>query len=123
MPARRREIILTEAKQLAFAQGLELVEDEGLLAEVAGLVEWPVVLMGSFEESFLRIPEEVIRATIRNNQKCFVLRDARARQAGRQVPPGLQHGSRATAARPSSPATSASSARGCRMPSFSTRPI
>jgi glycyl-tRNA synthetase beta chain len=73
---RRKNIILTEAKQLAFAQGLELVEDQGLLDEVAGLVEWPVVLMGSFDESFLRIPEEVIRATIRNNQKCFVLRDA-----------------------------------------------
>jgi glycyl-tRNA synthetase beta chain len=73
---RRRDIILTEAKQLAFAQGLELVEDEGLLAEVSGLVEWPVVLMGSFDEKFLHIPEEVIRATIRNNQKCFVLRDA-----------------------------------------------
>jgi len=73
---RRKSIILTEAKQLAFAQGLELVEDQGLLDEVAGLVEWPVVLMGSFDESFLHIPEEVIRATIRNNQKCFVLRDA-----------------------------------------------
>src|ERR1700693_4921517 len=73
---RRRDIILTEAKQLAFAQGLELIEDDGLLSEVAGLVEWPVVLMGSFDEQFLRIPEEVIRATIRNNQKCFVLRDA-----------------------------------------------
>jgi glycyl-tRNA synthetase beta chain len=72
---RRRDIILAEAKQLAFAQGLELVEDEGLLAEVAGLVEWPVVLMGSFDQGFLHIPEEVIRATIRNNQKCFVLRD------------------------------------------------
>jgi glycyl-tRNA synthetase beta chain len=73
---RRRDIILAEAKHLAFAQGLELVEDDGLLAEVAGLVEWPVVLMGSFDASFLQIPEEVIRATIRNNQKCFVLRDA-----------------------------------------------
>ena len=73
---RRRDIILTEAKQLAFAQGLELVQDDGLLAEVSGLVEWPVVLMGSFDEKFLQIPEEVIRATIRNNQKCFVLRDA-----------------------------------------------
>ena len=75
-PERRRGIIQTEAKQLAFAQGLELVEDEGLLAETAGLVEWPVVLMGAFDEAFLQIPEEVIRATIRNNQKCFVLRDA-----------------------------------------------
>ncbi len=74
-PQRRRDIILTEAKQLAFAQGLELVEDDGLLAETAGLVEWPVVLMGSFDETFLQIPQEVIRATIRNNQKCFVLRD------------------------------------------------
>src|SRR5208282_1476722 len=74
--ARRRDIILAEATQLAFAQGLELVEDDGLLAEVAGLVEWPVVLMGSFDAGFLQIPEEVIRATIRNNQKCFVLRDA-----------------------------------------------
>jgi glycyl-tRNA synthetase beta chain len=72
---RRRDIILIEAKQLAFAQGYELVEDDGLLAEVAGLVEWPVVLMGSFERKFLDIPGEVIRATIRNNQKCFVLRD------------------------------------------------
>jgi glycyl-tRNA synthetase beta chain len=73
---RRRDIIAAEAKQLAFAQGLELVADDGLLAEVAGLVEWPVVLMGSFDAGFLQIPEEVIRATIRNNQKCFVLRDA-----------------------------------------------
>ncbi|MGE3991715.1 glycine--tRNA ligase subunit beta [Pseudorhodoplanes sp.] len=74
-PARRRDIILTEAKNLAFAQGYELIEDEGLLGETAGLVEWPVVLMGSFDESFLEIPPEVIRTTIRNNQKCFVVRD------------------------------------------------
>ena len=73
---RRRNIILAEAKHLAFAQGLELVEDDGLLAEVAGLVEWPVMLMGSFDRRFLDIPPEMIRATIRNNQKCFVLRDA-----------------------------------------------
>jgi glycyl-tRNA synthetase beta chain len=72
---RRKEIILADAKTLAFAQGLELVEDEGLLEEVAGLVEWPVVLMGTFEERFLEIPGEAIRATIRANQKCFVLRD------------------------------------------------
>src|SRR5262249_46483870 len=74
-PARRREIIQADAKNLAFAQGFELIEDEGLLAEVAGLVEWPVVLMGAFDAEFLAIPPEVIRATIRNNQKCFVLRD------------------------------------------------
>jgi len=75
-PARRAEMILADARHLAFAQGFELVEDAGLLAEVAGLVEWPVALMGSFDAAFLAIPEEVIRATIRNNQKCFVLRDA-----------------------------------------------
>ncbi len=74
-PARRADTILADAKNLAFAQGFELVEDEGLLAEVTGLVEWPVTLMGSFDKSFLSIPDEVIRATIRNNQKCFVLRD------------------------------------------------
>jgi glycyl-tRNA synthetase beta chain len=74
-PARRMDMIRADAKNLAFAQGYELVEDEGLLAEVAGLVEWPVVLMGEFDKSFLAIPGEVIRSTIRTNQKCFVLRD------------------------------------------------
>jgi glycyl-tRNA synthetase beta chain len=73
-PQARKDIILADAKQLAFVQGFELVEDEVLLDEVAGLVEWPVVLMGSFDQEFLSIPGEVIRATIRNNQKCFVVR-------------------------------------------------
>jgi len=71
---RRKEIIAQDAHNLAFASGLELVEDEGLLEEVSGLVEWPVVLMGEFEEEFLAIPPEVIRLTIRANQKCFVTR-------------------------------------------------
>jgi len=71
---RRKEIILADAKNLAFANGLDLVEDEGLLDEVSGLVEWPVVLLGTFEEDFLAIPAEVIRLTIRANQKCFVTR-------------------------------------------------
>ena len=73
-PERRKHIILEDAKTAAFAAGLELVHDEGLLEEVAGLVEWPVTLMGTFEEAFLEVPAEVIRATIRANQKCFVLR-------------------------------------------------
>ncbi|CCE10453.1 glycine tRNA synthetase, beta subunit [Bradyrhizobium sp. STM 3843] len=76
-PDRRKDTIVTDAKQLAFAQGYELVEDPALLDEVAGLVEWPVVLMGSFDPDFLKTPAEVIRATIRNNQKCFVVRDPR----------------------------------------------
>ena len=71
---RRKQIILADAENLAFANGLELVEDDGLLEEVSGLVEWPVVLMGEFEEAFLEIPAEVIRLTIRANQKCFVTR-------------------------------------------------
>ena len=71
---RRKSIIQDDARNLAFARGLELVEDEGLLEEVSGLVEWPVVLMGEFEEAFLDIPPEVIRLTIRANQKCFVTR-------------------------------------------------
>jgi glycyl-tRNA synthetase beta chain len=74
-PERRKDTIVTDAKTLAQAQNLELVEDQGLLDEVSGLVEWPVVLMGSFDKEFLSIPGEVIRATIRNNQKCFVVRD------------------------------------------------
>ncbi|WP_375412490.1 glycine--tRNA ligase subunit beta [uncultured Bradyrhizobium sp.] len=74
-PQRRKDIILADAQQLAFAQGFELIEDQVLLDEVAGLVEWPVVLMGAFEQEFLSIPGEVIRATIRNNLKCFVVSD------------------------------------------------
>lgn len=73
---RRKAIILTEARNQAFASGLELVEDDGLLEEVSGLVEWPVVLLGEFEKEFLDIPAEVIRLTIRANQKCFVVRPA-----------------------------------------------
>lgn len=76
-PQARKDIIFADAKELTFAQGFELVEDQVLLDEVSGLVEWPVVMMGSFEPEYLAIPEEVIRATIRNNQKCFVVRDAK----------------------------------------------
>ena len=120
---RRRDIILTEAKQLAFAQGLELVEDDGLLAEVAGLVEWPVVLMGSFDAE---LPANSRRGDPRHHpQQPEMLRAARrrARQARQQVHPRLQHRGRRTAARRSSPATSASSARGSRTRNSSTRPI
>lgn len=76
--ARREEIILEEAKNLAFSQNLGLVEDSALLHEVAGLVEWPIVLMGTFDKRFLNLPDEVIQLTIRVNQKCFVLRDPKS---------------------------------------------
>lgn len=71
---RRKDIILADARNLCFAKGLELVEDDALADEVSGLVEWPVVLMGEFEEEFLAIPPEIIQLTIRVNQKCFVTR-------------------------------------------------
>ena len=70
----RAETIRAEAKNLAFAQRFEVVEDEGLIAETAGLAEWPVVLMGSFDEAFLDLPPEVISTTLRHHQKCFSLR-------------------------------------------------
>ncbi len=87
---RRKAIIHADSKDLAFAQGLTLVEDEGLLEEVAGLVEWPVVLMGEFEATFLDLPAEVIRATIRANQKCFVLRQAQSPTGPSSVMAGLE---------------------------------
>lgn len=71
---RRKDVILHDARDIAFANGLELVEDEGLLEEVSGLVEWPHVLMGEFEQDYLEIPAEIIRLTIKTNQKCFVTR-------------------------------------------------
>jgi len=80
---RRKEAVLADARSLALANGLDLVEDAALLEEVAGLVEWPVVLMGEFEEAFLEIPPEAIRATIRANQKCFVLTDSKGKLANR----------------------------------------
>jgi glycyl-tRNA synthetase beta chain len=70
----RVETIRTEARNLAFAQGLEPLEDEGLLKETAGLVEWPVVLMGEFDSGFLSVPPEAIATSLRSHQKCFALR-------------------------------------------------
>ena len=71
---RRKEIIRADARNITFASGLDLVEDEALLEEVSGLVEYPHVLMGTFEEAYLAIPAEIIRLTIKTNQKCFVTR-------------------------------------------------
>jgi glycyl-tRNA synthetase beta chain len=75
-PAERRHIIAEKAEALARAAGLELVPDEGLLAENAGLTEWPVPLLGSFDPAFLEVPREVIQLTMRVNQKYFALTDA-----------------------------------------------
>jgi glycyl-tRNA synthetase beta chain len=70
----RMDSIRASAKDLAFAKGLELIEDEALLAETAGLVEWPVVLMGEFDKTFLDVPPEVIITSIKTHQKCFSLK-------------------------------------------------
>ena len=74
-PEERRERIRHDAATLAFARGLEVVEDEGLLAEVAGLVEWPVTLMGTIEEQFLGLPPEVLRTSMKEHQKFFSVRN------------------------------------------------
>ncbi len=73
--ARRRDIILYDARNLALALGFKLVEDAALLHEAAGLAEWPVVLTGEFDKAYLELPQEVVSTTIRANQKCFVLED------------------------------------------------
>lgn len=75
---RREQTIKTDAENLAFAQGFEVIEDSALLSEVAGLVEWPHVLMGEFQSEFLEIPDRVIQLTIKENQKCFVVRDPKS---------------------------------------------
>ena len=73
--AERKEIILHNAGQQAFALGLELIADEGLLDEVAGLAEWPVVLIGRIEDRFMDLPPEVLQTSMRTHQKYFSLRD------------------------------------------------
>ncbi|MHA6262634.1 glycine--tRNA ligase subunit beta [Arenibacterium sp. CAU 1754] len=73
--AERADHIWADATNLAFAAGLELVEDKGLLAEVAGLVEWPVVLMGDIGDEFLNLPPEVLQTSMREHQKFFSVRN------------------------------------------------
>ncbi|MGY6696807.1 MAG: glycine--tRNA ligase subunit beta [Roseinatronobacter sp.] len=79
-PAERADHIWNEARQMAFAQGLELVEDQSLLAEVAGLVEWPVVLMGRIGPEFLDLPPEVLQTSMKEHQKFFSVRDPKTGQ-------------------------------------------
>jgi glycyl-tRNA synthetase beta chain len=75
--ADRKAQILHDAKQLAHAQNLELIEDDGLADEVAGLVEWPVPLIGQFDKGFLDVPQEILISTMRANQKYFALKDSK----------------------------------------------
>ncbi|MEP1328354.1 glycine--tRNA ligase subunit beta [Pseudophaeobacter sp.] len=74
-PAERSQAIWQEASNQAFARGLELVEDKALLAEVAGLVEWPVVLLGDIDAQFLELPPEVLQTSMREHQKFFSVKN------------------------------------------------
>ena len=71
----RKQMIAQDADTLCKAQGLELLEDPGLLAEVAGLAEWPIPMLGTFDEKFLTVPDEVLIASMRGHQKYFSVKD------------------------------------------------
>jgi len=73
--AERKARIIADARQVCFARNLELVEDEGLLDEVAGLAEWPVPILGNMDPAFLDLPPEVIRTSMRTHQRYFAVRD------------------------------------------------
>ncbi|ATI83234.1 glycine--tRNA ligase subunit beta [Sphingobium yanoikuyae] len=77
----RQAIIEAKAGEAAAAKGYSVIEDKGLVAENAGLTEWPVPLLGDFDPEFLEVPPEVIQLTLRINQKYFVLRDATGKLA------------------------------------------
>ena len=81
----RADAIWHEASQMAFAAGLELVEDRGLLAEVAGLVEWPVVLMGEIGADFLNLPPEVLQTSMKEHQKFFSVKNPKTGRIERFV--------------------------------------
>ncbi|MBO9446203.1 glycine--tRNA ligase subunit beta [Ruegeria sp. R14_0] len=74
-PEERAEHIWNDAQNLAFAAGLEVVDDKGLLAEVAGLVEWPVALMGQIDDEFLALPPEVLQTSMKEHQKFFSVKN------------------------------------------------
>jgi len=81
----RAELIWQDATNQAFAQGLEIVEDRGLLAEVANLVEWPVVLMGTIADDFLGMPPEVLQTSMKDHQKFFSVRNPKTARIERFV--------------------------------------
>ena len=84
-PLKRAEIIKAGALKLASEAGLKLFEDEALLHEVAGLVEWPVPLIGKIDDDFMTVPQEVLTSTMRANQKYFALTDAAGKLAPRFI--------------------------------------
>ncbi len=79
-PAARMATISEQAHAAAKAAKLQLVEDDALVAENAGLTEWPVVLMGSFDKDFLEVPGEVLTTSMKQHQKCFSVRDPKTKK-------------------------------------------
>ena len=81
----RSEIILNDANNLAFANGLDLINDDALLEEVSGLVEWPVTLLGKVDKAFLDLPSEVLRASMKEHQKFFSLKNPKTEKIERFI--------------------------------------
>ncbi|MBX2829750.1 MAG: glycine--tRNA ligase subunit beta [Rhodospirillales bacterium] len=81
----RKQVILDGAKKLAAAEGFKLLEDNGLLEEVCGLVEWPVPVMGKVDDLFMDIPREVLETSMREHQKYFVVEDKSGKLAARFI--------------------------------------
>ncbi|MCG8596800.1 MAG: glycine--tRNA ligase subunit beta [Kiloniellales bacterium] len=84
-PAERQALIEKKAGQFAARQGLTVKPDAGLLEEVAGLVEWPVPLLGRIDADFMDLPPEVLTTSLRSHQKYFVTQDDKGRLADRFV--------------------------------------
>ena len=123
----RAAIIFEGVKQAAFVHGLELIPDEGLLAEVAGLAEWPVVLIGTIEDQFMDVPPEILQTSMRTHQKYFALRDPKtgkmanrfalvanmvAEDGGKEIVAGNERVLRARLSTPNSSGTRTASAAG-----------
>lgn len=81
----RKQVILDGARKLAAAEGFTLLEDDGLLEEVCGLVEWPVPVMGKVDDQFMDIPREVLETSMREHQKYFVVEDKDGKLAARFI--------------------------------------
>lgn len=83
--AERQTVILEEAREVCAAAGCELIEDQGLLEEVAGLNEWPVPILGDMDPQFLTLPPEVIKTSMRTHQKYFAVKDSSGKMAAHFV--------------------------------------
>ena len=87
----RKAIIFEGVKSAAFVHRLEMIPDEGLLNEVAGLAEWPVVLIGAIPKPVHGCAAEILQTSMRTHQKYFSLRDPKTGQNGQPLRPGRQH--------------------------------